>query len=125
MSFFRKLYHVPLFLSCQRVTYHTKKPTHETRTIVEVEGAGVKAGKQAEWKEQIIVPPLPQSSLAGCNLIEINYFIQVSDTASLHQSVHLHFDQDLFLVVLSCAPGVFKVPRNVTDAANSLRECGG
>ncbi|GAA6073587.1 arrestin domain-containing protein 1a, partial [Tachysurus ichikawai] len=62
----------------QRVTYHTKKPTHETRTIAEVEGAGVKAGKRAEWKEQIIVPPLPQSSLAGCNLIEINYFIQVS-----------------------------------------------
>ncbi|KAB5528653.1 hypothetical protein PHYPO_G00142710 [Pangasianodon hypophthalmus] len=62
----------------QRVTYHTKKPTHEVRTIAEVEGAGVKAGKQAEWKEQIIVPPLPQSSLAGCNLIEMNYFIQVS-----------------------------------------------
>lgn len=65
-------------MPCQRVTYHTKKPTHEVRTIAEVEGAGVKAGKQAEWKEQIIVPPLPQSSLAGCNLIEINYFIQVS-----------------------------------------------
>ncbi|XP_060763382.1 arrestin domain-containing protein 1a [Neoarius graeffei] len=62
----------------QRVTYHTKKPTHELRTIAEVEGAGVKAGKQAEWKEQIIVPPLPQSSLVGCNLIEIHYFIQVS-----------------------------------------------
>lgn len=72
--------------SCQRVTYHTKKPTHEVRTIAEVEGAGVKPGKQAEWKEQIIVPPLPQSSLAGCNLIEINYFIQVSVTVS--QRVH-------------------------------------
>ncbi|KAK3538907.1 hypothetical protein QTP86_020167 [Hemibagrus guttatus] len=62
----------------QRVTYRTKKPTHEVRMIAEVEGAGVKAGKRAEWKEQIIVPPLPLSSLAGCNLIEINYFIQVS-----------------------------------------------
>ncbi|KAI5088442.1 arrestin domain containing 1a [Silurus meridionalis] len=62
----------------QRVTYQTKKPTHELRTIAEVEGAGVKAGKQAAWKEQIIVPPLPQSSLSGCNLIEISYYIQVS-----------------------------------------------
>uniref|UniRef100_A0A4W4H1M9 Arrestin C-terminal-like domain-containing protein n=1 Tax=Electrophorus electricus TaxID=8005 RepID=A0A4W4H1M9_ELEEL len=62
----------------QKVTYRTKKPTHDLRAIAEVEGAGVKPGKQAEWKEQIIVPPLPQSSVAGCNLIEIAYFIQVS-----------------------------------------------
>lgn len=91
MFFSWKLYHDSLLLSCQRVTYHTKKPTHEVRTIAEVEGAGVKAGKRAEWKEQIIVPPLPQSSLAGCNLIEINYFIQVSD-ASLH-----HCEQVIFV----------------------------
>lgn len=50
----------------------------DLRTIAEVEGAGVKAGKHAEWKEQIIVPPLPQSVLAGCSLIDIDYFIQVS-----------------------------------------------
>lgn len=50
----------------------------DLRTIAEVEGAGVKAGKHAEWKEQIIVPPLPQSALAGCSLIDIDYFIQVS-----------------------------------------------
>lgn len=49
----------------------------DLRTIAEVEGAGVKAGKHAEWREQIIVPPLPQSALAGCSLIEIEYFIQV------------------------------------------------
>lgn len=58
----------------------------------------MKAGKQAEWKEQIIVPPLPQSSLAGCNLIEINYFIQVSGTASLQQCVYLR--HLLFIVLL-------------------------
>ncbi|XP_017546492.1 arrestin domain-containing protein 1a [Pygocentrus nattereri] len=62
----------------QKVTYNTKRPTQDLRAIAEVEGAGVKGGKQAEWKEQIIVPPLPQSSLAGCDLIKINYFIQVS-----------------------------------------------
>ncbi|XP_076854328.1 LOW QUALITY PROTEIN: arrestin domain-containing protein 1a [Brachyhypopomus gauderio] len=62
----------------QRVTYHTKKPTRDLRAIAEVEGAGVKPGKQAEWKEQIIVPPLPQSSLAGCTLIEVTYYLQVS-----------------------------------------------
>ncbi|XP_068585703.1 arrestin domain-containing protein 1b [Cebidichthys violaceus] len=62
----------------QKVTYKTKRPVFDLRTIAEVEGAGVKAGKHAEWREQIIVPPLPQSALAGCNLIDIDYFIQVS-----------------------------------------------
>ncbi|XP_078126762.1 arrestin domain-containing protein 1b [Sander vitreus] len=62
----------------QKVTYKTKRPVIDLRTIAEVEGAGVKAGKHAEWREQIIVPPLPQSALAGCSLIDIDYFIQVS-----------------------------------------------
>uniref|UniRef100_A0A087XNZ8 Arrestin domain containing 1 n=1 Tax=Poecilia formosa TaxID=48698 RepID=A0A087XNZ8_POEFO len=62
----------------QMVTYRTKRPVVDRRTIAEVEGAGVKAGKHAEWKEQIIVPPLPQSGLSGCRLINIDYFIQVS-----------------------------------------------
>ncbi|XP_018525213.1 arrestin domain-containing protein 1a [Lates calcarifer] len=62
----------------QRVTYETKKPTHDVRTIAEVEGGVVKAGKEIEWKEQIIIPPLPQSSLAGCDLIKIEYFVKVS-----------------------------------------------
>ncbi|XP_062310344.1 arrestin domain-containing protein 1a isoform X1 [Osmerus eperlanus] len=63
----------------QRVTYQTKsKPTYDQKTIAEVEGAGVKAGKLSEWKEQIIVPPLPQSSLSGCNLITMEYYIQVT-----------------------------------------------
>ncbi|XP_071774858.1 arrestin domain-containing protein 1b isoform X3 [Centroberyx gerrardi] len=62
----------------EKVTYKTKRPVYDLRAIAEVEGAGVKAGKHAEWREQIIVPPLPQSALAGCSLIEIDYFIQVS-----------------------------------------------
>ncbi|KAL2099490.1 hypothetical protein ACEWY4_003884 [Coilia grayii] len=62
----------------QKVTYKSKRPLMDLRTIAEVEGAGVKAGKHAEWREQIIVPPLPQSALAGCSLIDIDYFIQVS-----------------------------------------------
>ncbi|XP_037340751.1 arrestin domain-containing protein 1b [Pungitius pungitius] len=62
----------------QKVTYKTKRPVFDLRTIAEVEGAGVKAGKHAEWREQIIVPPLPQSALDGCSLIDIDYFIQVS-----------------------------------------------
>ncbi|XP_042364634.1 arrestin domain-containing protein 1b [Plectropomus leopardus] len=62
----------------QKVTYKTKRPVYDLRTIAEVEGAGVKAGKHAEWREQIIVPPLPQSALTGCSLIDIDYFIQVS-----------------------------------------------
>ena len=60
------------------MTYKTKRLIFDLRTIAEVEGAGVKAGKHAEWREQIIVPPLPQSALAGCSLIDIEYFIQVS-----------------------------------------------
>ncbi|XP_076587287.1 arrestin domain-containing protein 1a [Chaetodon auriga] len=62
----------------QRVTYEMKRPTHDVRTIAEVEGGVVKAGKEVEWKEQIIVPPLPQSSLAGCELIKIEYYVKVS-----------------------------------------------
>lgn len=62
----------------QKVTYRTKRPVMDLRTIAEVEGAGVKAGKHAEWREQIIVPPLPQSALTGCSLIDIDYFIQIS-----------------------------------------------
>lgn len=67
----------------QKVTYKTKRAIYDLRTIAEVEGAGVKAGKHAEWKEQIIVPPLPQSALTGCSLIEIDYFIQVSPRATV------------------------------------------
>ncbi|XP_076126215.1 arrestin domain-containing protein 1-like [Alosa pseudoharengus] len=62
----------------QKVTYKTKRPIHDLRTIAEVEGSGVKANKEAKWKEQIIVPPLPQSPLQGCELINIDYYIQVS-----------------------------------------------
>ncbi|KAG7480421.1 hypothetical protein MATL_G00055910 [Megalops atlanticus] len=62
----------------QKVTFKTRRPISDLRTIAEVEGAGVKAGKHAEWKEQIIVPPLPQSGLNGCSLIDIQYFLQVS-----------------------------------------------
>ncbi|MGH0175660.1 UNVERIFIED_CONTAM: hypothetical protein FKN15_071078 [Acipenser sinensis] len=65
----------------QKVTYKSKRAIYDLRTIAEVEGAGVKGGKNAEWKEQIIVPPLPQSDLRGCTLIEIDYFIQ-DDLAS-------------------------------------------
>ncbi|KAK5870526.1 hypothetical protein PBY51_003467 [Eleginops maclovinus] len=61
----------------QRVTYETKRPTHDVRTIAEVEGGVVKAGKESEWKEQIIVPPLPQSSLIGCELIKMDYYVKV------------------------------------------------
>ncbi|XP_052393292.1 arrestin domain-containing protein 1 [Carassius gibelio] len=62
----------------QRVSYKTKRPVFDLRPIAQVEGAGVKGGKHAEWREQIIVPPLPQSGLTGCSLIDIEYFIQVS-----------------------------------------------
>ncbi|XP_030647342.1 arrestin domain-containing protein 1a [Chanos chanos] len=62
----------------QKVTYRTKRPVQDLRAIAEVEGRTVKGGKKAEWAEQIIVPPLPQSPLEGCTLISIEYFIQVS-----------------------------------------------
>lgn len=75
-------------VSFQRVTYETKRPTHDVRTIAEVEGGVVKAGKELEWKEQIIVPPLPQSSLAGCDLIKIEYYVKVRYPHPL-----LHFQQ--------------------------------
>lgn len=62
----------------QRVTYETKKPTYDLRSIAEVEGGVVKANKEVEWNDQIIVPPLPQSFLGGCELIKIEYYVKVS-----------------------------------------------
>ncbi|XP_078498146.1 arrestin domain-containing protein 1 isoform X1 [Lissotriton helveticus] len=62
----------------QKVTYKSKRSIYDLRTIAEVEGSAVKAWKHAEWKEQILVPALPQSVLQGCNLIHIDYYIQVS-----------------------------------------------
>lgn len=60
------------------MNYGNKKPIHDVRTIAEVEGGVVKPGKEVEWTEQIIVPPLPQSSLAGCELIKVEYYVKVS-----------------------------------------------
>ncbi|XP_014826497.1 PREDICTED: arrestin domain-containing protein 1-like [Poecilia mexicana] len=62
----------------QRVTYETKKPTHDLKSIVEAEGGEVKGGREVKWEEQIIVPALPQSSLNGCELIKIEYYVKVS-----------------------------------------------
>ncbi|NWZ82476.1 ARRD1 protein, partial [Anthoscopus minutus] len=62
----------------QKVAYKSKRWIYDLRTIAEVEGSGVKAWKHAEWKEQILVPALPQSILQGCSLIHIDYYIQVS-----------------------------------------------
>lgn len=92
---------MPFFLSVsvfltlnQKVSYKTRRPLFDLRTIAEVEGAGVKAGKHAEWREQIIVPPLPQSALAGCSLIDIEYFIQVRLFGSI-----FYFPQSFFNVL--------------------------
>lgn len=65
-------------LSVQKVAYKSKRWIYDLRTIAEVEGSGVKAWKHAEWREQILVPALPQSILQGCSLIHIDYYIQVS-----------------------------------------------
>ncbi|XP_029467329.1 arrestin domain-containing protein 1 isoform X2 [Rhinatrema bivittatum] len=62
----------------QKVAYKSRRSIYDLRTIAEVEGSVVKAWKHAEWKEQILVPALPQSLLQGCNLIHIDYYIQVS-----------------------------------------------
>lgn len=91
------------YFSHQKVTYKTKRPVYDLRTIAEVEGAGVKAGKHAEWREQIIVPPLPQSALAGCSLIDIDYFIQVRVSVSGLMAAftqHANMQHFLFSVLL-------------------------
>ncbi|XP_063450138.1 arrestin domain-containing protein 1 isoform X8 [Pan paniscus] len=62
----------------QKVSYKAKRWIHDVRTIAEVEGAGVKAWRRAQWHEQILVPALPQSALPGCSLIHIDYYLQVS-----------------------------------------------
>ncbi|XP_053328991.1 arrestin domain-containing protein 1 [Spea bombifrons] len=62
----------------QKVAYKSKRCVYDLRTIAEVEGAPVKAWKHAVWDEQILVPALPQSILQGCNLIHIDYYLQVT-----------------------------------------------
>ncbi|XP_076127032.1 arrestin domain-containing protein 1-like [Alosa pseudoharengus] len=62
----------------QKVTYKTKRSINDLRTVAKVVGAGVKAKTEAKWKEQIIVPFVAHSTLEGCGLITIEYYIQVS-----------------------------------------------
>ncbi|XP_053551851.1 arrestin domain-containing protein 1 [Bombina bombina] len=62
----------------QKVAYKSKRCVYDLRTIAEVEGAPVKAWKHAVWNEQILVPALPHSILQGCNLIHIDYYLQVT-----------------------------------------------
>ncbi|XP_015276649.1 PREDICTED: arrestin domain-containing protein 1 isoform X2 [Gekko japonicus] len=62
----------------QKVAYKAKRWIYDLRTIAEVEGSAVKGWKHAEWKEQVLVPALPQSLLQGCSLIHIDYYIQVA-----------------------------------------------
>uniref|UniRef100_A0A8C7BC36 Arrestin domain containing 1 n=1 Tax=Neovison vison TaxID=452646 RepID=A0A8C7BC36_NEOVI len=61
----------------QKVSYKAKRWIYDVRTIAEVEGAGVKAWRRAQWQEQILVPALPQSALPGCSLIHVDYYLQV------------------------------------------------
>ncbi|XP_069871292.1 arrestin domain-containing protein 1 [Dipodomys merriami] len=62
----------------QKVSYKAKRWIYDVRTIAEVEGAGAKAWRRAQWREQILVPALPQSALPGCSLIHIDYYLQVA-----------------------------------------------
>lgn len=59
------------------MSYKAKRWIYDVRTIAEVEGAGVKAWRQTQWQEQILVPALPQSALPGCSLIHVDYYLQV------------------------------------------------
>ncbi|XP_037653081.1 arrestin domain-containing protein 1 isoform X2 [Choloepus didactylus] len=62
----------------QKVSYKAKRWVYDVRTVAEVEGAGVQAWRRAQWREQVLVPALPQSALPGCSLIHIDYYLQVS-----------------------------------------------
>lgn len=61
----------------QKVSYKARRWIYDVRTIAEVEGAGVKAWRRAQWQEQVLVPALPQSALPGCSLIHVDYYLQV------------------------------------------------
>lgn len=102
----------------QRITYETKKPVHDVRTIAEVEGGVVKAGKELEWKEQIIIPPLPQSSLVGCSLIKIEYYVKVR--APCLSLLLLYFSENVTRCLFpSDYAGQFKISRRPLDVAHS------
>ena len=67
------------------MSYQAKRWIYDVRTIAEVEGAGVKAWRRAQWQEQILVPALPQSALPGCSLIHVDYYLQVRGSQGLGQ----------------------------------------
>ncbi|XP_056146635.1 LOW QUALITY PROTEIN: arrestin domain-containing protein 1b [Lampris incognitus] len=104
----------------QRVTYKTKRPVYDLRTVAEVEGAGVKAGKHAEWREQIIVPALPQSALAGCSLIETEYFIQVS-----LKSPEAVVTLPIYIGNIAVNLSLLRPMASVSDQATSMTNPGG
>lgn len=88
----------PLFFWTQKVAYRSKRCVYDLRTIAEVEGAPVKAWKHAVWDEQILVPALPQSILQGCNLIQIDYYLQVR-----HSPCYGATKPPVFLWCLQCS----------------------
>lgn len=89
------------------MTYGTKKAIHDVRTIAEVEGGVVKPGKEVEWKEKIIVPPLPQTSLPGCELIKVEYYIKVGAPLLTFM---LASDLSTLMVVDVCSYGGLEQP---------------
>ncbi|XP_029418425.1 arrestin domain-containing protein 1 isoform X3 [Nannospalax galili] len=72
----------------QKVSYKAKRWIYDVRTIAEVEGAGVKAWRRAQWLEQILVPALPQSALPGCSLIHIDYYLQEEEAEAVASGLH-------------------------------------
>ncbi|XP_078739011.1 arrestin domain-containing protein 1-like [Lampetra fluviatilis] len=62
----------------QKVTFRGRCVMYDMRTLAQLEGGSVGARQQAQWLERIALPPLPQSQLFLCHLIDVDYFVQVA-----------------------------------------------
>nr|XP_032836675.1 arrestin domain-containing protein 1-like [Petromyzon marinus] len=62
----------------QKVTFRGRCVMYDMRTLAQLEGGSVGARQQAQWLERIALPPLPQSQLLLCHLIDVDYFVQVA-----------------------------------------------
>lgn len=61
-----------------KITYHAEGQTNsEKKEIAEIKHGSVPAGQSDAWSGELMpIPPLPPSFLGGCQIIEIEYYVE-------------------------------------------------
>ncbi|XP_046556419.1 arrestin domain-containing protein 3-like [Haliotis rubra] len=78
------LYPLPLTTWPQVTMFHaTTKTRTSSRVIAKLKHGEIDEGGHDYWNgDQLVIPPVPPSFLAGCNIIDIRYFVQLEVTPS-------------------------------------------